>query len=180
MGGGTWYILCCHLCKICGCRIPRSFSGKEPVCHCRRHERRGFNPWVRKIPRRRAWQPPPVFLPGESHGQRSPVGCSPEDHKGCRGHKWGDLARTQDLPSPGAGYAERIRLVPIPGKRWGLAPKQSFLEDRISVPFRSRLFCWTVLHGAGLGTWELGLPGRGAVAVSLTHLRTSGKLCSPL
>ena len=30
-----------------------------------------FNPWVRKIPRRRAWQPTPVFLPGESHGQRS-------------------------------------------------------------------------------------------------------------
>ena len=26
-----------------------------------------FNPWVRKIPWRRAWQPTPVFLPGESH-----------------------------------------------------------------------------------------------------------------
>ena len=31
----------------------------------------GFDPWVGKIPRRRAWQPTPVFLPGESHGQRS-------------------------------------------------------------------------------------------------------------
>ena len=30
-------------------------------------------PWVGKIPWRRAWQPTPVFLPGESHGQRSPV-----------------------------------------------------------------------------------------------------------
>ena len=29
------------------------------------------NPWVKKIPWRRAWQPTPVFLPGESHGQRS-------------------------------------------------------------------------------------------------------------
>ena len=29
----------------------------------------GFDPWVRKIPWRRAWQPTPVFLPGESHGQ---------------------------------------------------------------------------------------------------------------
>jgi len=27
-----------------------------------------FNPWVRKIPWRRKWQPTPVFLPGESHG----------------------------------------------------------------------------------------------------------------
>ena len=33
-----------------------------------------FNPWVGKIPWRRAWQPKPVFLPGESHGQRSLAG----------------------------------------------------------------------------------------------------------
>jgi len=32
------------------------------------------NPWVGKIPRRREWQPTPVFLPGEFHGQRSLVG----------------------------------------------------------------------------------------------------------
>ena len=30
-----------------------------------------FNPWVRKIPQRRKWQPTPVFLPGELHGLRS-------------------------------------------------------------------------------------------------------------
>ena len=34
----------------------------------------GFNPWVGKILWRRKWQPNPVFLPGESHGQRSLVG----------------------------------------------------------------------------------------------------------
>ena len=34
-------------------------------------------PWVRKIPWRRAWQSTPVFLPGEFHGQRSLAGCSP-------------------------------------------------------------------------------------------------------
>ena len=39
--------------------------------------RPGFDPWVRKIPWRRAWQPTPVFLPGESHGQRSLAGYSP-------------------------------------------------------------------------------------------------------
>ena len=32
------------------------------------------NPWVRKIPWRRKWQPTPVLLPGKSHGQRSLVG----------------------------------------------------------------------------------------------------------
>ena len=36
-----------------------------------------FNAWVRKIPWRMAYQPTPVFLPGESHRQRSLVGYSP-------------------------------------------------------------------------------------------------------
>ena len=39
--------------------------------------RPGFNPWVRKIPWRRKWQPTPVFLPGKFHGWRSLVGYSP-------------------------------------------------------------------------------------------------------
>ena len=37
----------------------------------------GFSPWVGKIPWRRAWQPTPVFLPGESHEQRTLAGFSP-------------------------------------------------------------------------------------------------------
>ena len=36
--------------------------------------RLGFDPWVRKIPWRRNWQPTPVILPGESHGHRSLAG----------------------------------------------------------------------------------------------------------
>ena len=43
--------------------------------------RQGFSPWVRKSPWRRAWQPTPVFLPGESHGQESLAGYSPWGHK---------------------------------------------------------------------------------------------------
>ena len=38
---------------------------------------RGFHPWIRKIPWMRKWQLTPVFLPGESHGQRSLVGYGP-------------------------------------------------------------------------------------------------------
>ena len=56
-------------------------SGKEPTCQCRKHERRGFIPWVRKTPWRRAWQPTPVFLPGESHGQRGLAGYSLQGHE---------------------------------------------------------------------------------------------------
>ena len=48
---------------------------------CLPSRRRGFDPWVSKIPWRRKWQPTPVFLPGKSHGQRSLVVCSPWDHK---------------------------------------------------------------------------------------------------
>ena len=51
--------------------LPGGASGNEPACQCRNVKRRGFNPWVRKIPWRRNWQPTPVFLPGKSHGQRS-------------------------------------------------------------------------------------------------------------
>ena len=51
--------------------FPGDSSGKEPTCQLKRHKRHGFSPWVRKIPWRRAWQTTPVFLPGESHGQRS-------------------------------------------------------------------------------------------------------------
>ena len=38
--------------------------------------RYGFNSWVGQIRWRRQWLPTPVFLPGESHGQRSLVGCT--------------------------------------------------------------------------------------------------------
>ena len=44
-------------------------------------ERPGFNPWIEKIPCRREWQPMPVFLPGEFHGQRNLAGYSPWGHK---------------------------------------------------------------------------------------------------
>ena len=39
--------------------------------------RRNFDAWIRKIPWRRAWQRTPVFLLGESQGQRSLAGYSP-------------------------------------------------------------------------------------------------------
>jgi len=57
--------------------FPSGASGKEPACQFRRCKRCEFDPWTGKIPWRRAWQPIPVVLPGEAHGQRSMVGCSP-------------------------------------------------------------------------------------------------------
>jgi len=54
--------------------FPGGTSGKEPTCQCRRGR---LNPWVRRVPWSKTWQPTPVFLPGESHGQRNLVGCGP-------------------------------------------------------------------------------------------------------
>ena len=49
-------------------------SKKKIYLQCRRSR---FDPWIWKIPWRRKWQPPPVFLPGKSHGQRILEGYSP-------------------------------------------------------------------------------------------------------
>ena len=51
---------------------------KDTTCQCRRF---GFDPCVGMVPWRRKWQPAPVFLRGDSHGQRSLVGYSPWGHK---------------------------------------------------------------------------------------------------
>ena len=56
-------------------------GSKELACQFRRHRRWGFDPWVEMICWRRKWQPIPLFLPGESHGQRSLAGCSPRGHR---------------------------------------------------------------------------------------------------
>ena len=50
---------------------------KNPPVNARRQKRHRSHPWVGKISWRRAWQPTPVFLPGEAHGQRSLAGYSP-------------------------------------------------------------------------------------------------------
>ena len=77
---GSWLCFCCLLqshvrlfCDPMGCGLgfPDGSSGKEHTC--RKHERCRFDPWVRKIPWRRSWQPTPVFLgfPGISDGKES-------------------------------------------------------------------------------------------------------------
>ena len=71
--------------------------GEESACQCRR---RGLDPWVKKSPWRRKWQPTPVFVPGKSYGQRSLAGYS------LWGHKEWDMpeplkTKTGDGPSTG-------------------------------------------------------------------------------
>ena len=58
--------------------FPGGSDSKEGACSAGGRE---FDPWVRKTPWRSEWQPTPVFLPGDFHGQRSLVGYSPWGHK---------------------------------------------------------------------------------------------------
>ena len=94
---------------------PSGSDGQESACQGRRPR---FNPWVRNIPWRWAWQPTPAFLPGESHGQRRLAGYSPWVTK-----SWTRLTKQQALgldpvepdPTPkttqarGSSYVLRLR-----------------------------------------------------------------------
>ena len=64
--------------------LPRWLRSKEPACQSRRC---GFNPWVGKIPWRRAWQPTPVFLPAESPWTEKPGGLQPMGFQSVK-HNW--------------------------------------------------------------------------------------------
>ena len=71
-----WNYWCLGICFPISWRVwkPQWFIGKEPAYQCRRC---GLESWVRKTPWKRKWQPTPVFLSGESHGQKSLAGYQP-------------------------------------------------------------------------------------------------------
>ena len=57
--------------------LPWWLSGKESTCQCRKHRSTPGSGNTGRSPWRRRWPPTPVFLPGESCGQRSLMGYSP-------------------------------------------------------------------------------------------------------
>ena len=77
--------------------VPRWLRQKRICLQCRRHR---FDPWVGKCPWRRKRQPTPLFLPGESLGQRSLMGYNP----------WG--------PKESA-MTEQLKFSLFTGKQWG-------------------------------------------------------------
>ena len=80
----------------CEYGLPQWLSSKNVCLQCRRCK---FYPWVRKIPWRRKWQPIPVLLPGESHGQRSLAGCYPWGRR-----ESGMTRHTAHWPQAGGGH----------------------------------------------------------------------------
>ena len=108
--------------------LHRWFSVKESW-QCRRC---GFNPWVGKIPRRRKWQPTPVFLCGESHGQRSLAGYSPWGRKRVRHN----LATKQQekQPQPRVGFI--VCRASRPKSRLG-----NILQDAVEIVQETMIAC---------------------------------------
>ena len=77
-----------HVCVYMG--FPGGARGIESACQWKRCRRRGFDPWVGKIPWRRAWQPTPVFLP-RIPWTEEPGGLQPIESQRF-GHDWSNLA----------------------------------------------------------------------------------------
>ena len=94
----TWQVMCKWQICLCGMSIksihqsaysfPGGSDGKESANSMGNIRDAGFIPGLGRFPWRRAWLPTPVFLPGESHGQRSLASSSPF------GHKESDLTNT--------------------------------------------------------------------------------------
>ena len=135
-------------------------SGKESSCQCRRLE---FNPWVRKIPCRSTWQPTPVFLPRESHRQRSLEGYSPW------GLKESDMTHRPHTHEHGIFQTAKTQIQPgqsmclNTGAAWlrGVLACSEAGEDLFS-PERTGLEPVSSLHGAWPATeWgvSMGNPG---------------------
>ena len=87
-------------------------SGKEPACQCRRCKWCAFDP---KISWRRVWQPTPMFLPGEYHGQRSLTG---NNHRVTHSRTWlKQLSRKESTYN--AGVTGDTGLIPGSGRSSG-------------------------------------------------------------
>ena len=108
------------------------------VSICLQCRRRGFDPWVGKIPWRRKWQSTPVLLPGKSHGQRSLVGYNPWGPKELDTTEWLHFTFRDNAgdPSwtPGLGRS--------PGGEHGSPLQYSFLENSMD-----RRAWWAAVHG---------------------------------
>ena len=95
---GAWIFIYTYCFSVLLCYIWASLVAQWwRICLQPRRPR--FHPWVGKIPWRREWQPTPVFLPGESQGQRSLVGYSPRGCKDSDKTEAAEHACTHAIPS---------------------------------------------------------------------------------
>ena len=115
-------------------------SGKESAHQFRRHKKCRFDLGVRKMPWRKAWQPTPVFLSGQSHGQRFMTlyrrqGSKPSSWKrNAKKAKWlSEEALQIDVKRrevKNKGEKERYKLLNAEFQRTARRNKKPFLSDQ--------------------------------------------------
>ena len=96
-------------------RLPRWLRWWRICLQCRRPR---FDPWVGKIPWRSKWEPTPVFLLGEFHGQRSLAGYSPWARKESDTTK--QLTTTAGTKLPGSLNVAKMPLFAEIQVPWGV------------------------------------------------------------
>ena len=78
------------MCSLGGSQVAQWVKNSPAMQESRKHR---FDPWVGKLSWRKAWQPPPLFLPRESRGKRSLAGYSPQGPR-----EWDATEETEDVP----------------------------------------------------------------------------------
>ena len=144
--------------------------------------RQGFNPWVGKIPWRRKWQPTLVFLPGESHGQRSLVGYCPRDLKESDMTEWLSTAQhIKGLFSISSLIIDIPQSAHLPGLhcQWLNILSPPFIIRLILLPSRFSLHFDFLIKGSQWSPLFLKLVYHWIWATQLTSQLHSwvGKLC---
>ena len=135
-------------------------SGREPACQCRRHKRRRFDPWVRKIPWSRKRQPTPVFLSGEFHGQRSLRATVYGVAKSQTWLKWLSLHAGDSGRFPPFTLETQCsqRLGPYGGKNHGqgllLVYLYHHLRFRMQISYCFCRKCLVIVKNAALNFWK--------------------------
>ena len=100
-----------HTHTECGAAVKNLYQRRK----CKRW---GFDPWVGKIPWTRKWQLIPIFVPAESHGQRSMTSHSPWD---CRvGHSWAHTLKTNEIVSANLYSHNMWKLQFLPSHSMGM------------------------------------------------------------
>ena len=113
-----------------------------------------FDPWAGKILWRRAWQPTPIFLPGESHGQRSLAGYSPQGRRRVRDDLTTKQQKLKKCCWPGPGHRPERTKLPA---NWRGRQLDGALQRTPSTPVDwpphpGRLIALTSAHTSGPST----------------------------